>query len=615
MNVSLITKLLDEKQPRGWQEDECERALDRLEQSPICVVEAVTGGGKTFFACYVAAQLIARKVIDEIVILSPNVDVKHGWAEEFAAFGIQCTSSDYRTEGVEAMAITYAGVFNEHIQEKIERRKKRLLIVDEFHHAERTAAWGDAVDYASQRSTKILMLSGTPWRSEGEIALLKKHGYYQANGTVKADVCYPYEKDLKAVGNDRGTVYANFLFLESHAKNVESGREITFKAPQNEELEAFADERNTEPLGPHVRIRDNRLSNNSMARAMLQSGVEKLGVSSRETKGKAIGLVVARNISEARSIADYLTESLGQRAEVIASDDDQAHTRLRQIRKEPRQTSPDWIVSVGMVSEGVNIPQIKVIVYLSAVITLLYLIQVIGRALRRINIGKGETPTYIDKHPGQTPGYIIMPAHPYLIWLASKFEESKKCAMQHRQSQEVDKEPNQERVEQDWTNSGGKNALEVFGGRAQEMRHSRMIELLQIDEDAKGVFNESIVSGVREWQRNGNHELVEKFLADLCDRFSISVPDQTFEDKLTCDQELALLRSEAHRTVAKIRFSHPNYRDVNKSLNDRIFKEIRGSINRKCGITSFDKATIEQKRRWVAIAQDIYTKGCVNGRN
>jgi superfamily II DNA or RNA helicase len=66
-----------------------------------------------------------------------------------------------------------------------------------------------------------------------------------------------------------------------------------------------------------------------------------------------------------------------------------------------------WIISVGMISEGTNIPRLRVCCYLSQVNTELYFRQVLGRVMR-------------VHHHSDEIGYFIMPAHAKLLEYAQR---------------------------------------------------------------------------------------------------------------------------------------------------------------------------------------------------
>ena len=70
-----------------------------------------------------------------------------------------------------------------------------------------------------------------------------------------------------------------------------------------------------------------------------------------------------------------------------------------------------WIVSVGMISEGTNIPRLRVCCHLTRVKTELYFRQVLGRILRASCANQNEE------------GFLYMPAEDTLIDYASRISE------------------------------------------------------------------------------------------------------------------------------------------------------------------------------------------------
>lgn len=92
-----------------------------------------------------------------------------------------------------------------------------------------------------------------------------------------------------------------------------------------------------------------------------------------------------------------LTE-LGESSEVVTYQEDDPESLIQQFKR----SSQKWIISISMISEGTNIPRLRVCCYLSLVTTELYFRQVLGRVLRA------------QSSPVET-GYFIMPAHPRLL--------------------------------------------------------------------------------------------------------------------------------------------------------------------------------------------------------
>lgn len=92
-------------------------------------------------------------------------------------------------------------------------------------------------------------------------------------------------------------------------------------------------------------------------------------------------MIVASTVEHARAIHDRLTKTYGQSAALITHKTVNAAEELKNFN----QSQDNWIVSVGMVSEGTNIPRLQVCCHLSRVKTELHFRQVLGRILRATN--------------------------------------------------------------------------------------------------------------------------------------------------------------------------------------------------------------------------------------
>jgi superfamily II DNA or RNA helicase len=90
------------------------------------------------------------------------------------------------------------------------------------------------------------------------------------------------------------------------------------------------------------------------------------------------GLVAAMNQEHARFVAGLLERRCGVKAELVVSDLDDASRRIARFA---RSRDP-WIVAVHMISEGVDIPRLRVGVFASNVISELYFRQFCGRFVR-----------------------------------------------------------------------------------------------------------------------------------------------------------------------------------------------------------------------------------------
>src|SRR5690606_26791546 len=98
----------------------------------------------------------------------------------------------------------------------------------------------------------------------------------------------------------------------------------------------------------------------------------------RRSHPEAGGLVIAADQDHAQGIAELLRVRCGVRATVAVSDDPMSSSRIAHFA-----TSTDpWIVAVRMVSEGVDIPRLRVGVYSTTTTTELFFRQAVGRLVR-----------------------------------------------------------------------------------------------------------------------------------------------------------------------------------------------------------------------------------------
>src|SRR5207248_820064 len=116
----------------------------------------------------------------------------------------------------------------------------------------------------------------------------------------------------------------------------------------------------------------------------------------------------------AGAIAARLERVCGERPELVTSDEPDASARIARFASGTRR----WLVSVLMVSEGVDIPRLRVGVYASAARTELFFRQVVGRFVRR-------TPV-----PARQMSYLLLPADDRLKRLALQIEEERRHAVE-----------------------------------------------------------------------------------------------------------------------------------------------------------------------------------------
>ncbi|TOE91464.1 DEAD/DEAH box helicase, partial [Vibrio parahaemolyticus] len=98
----------------------------------------------------------------------------------------------------------------------------------------------------------------------------------------------------------------------------------------------------------------------------------------RSQSPDAGGLVVASSVQHAQNIAKILSQKYSQTVSIVTYRHEEPLAEIERYRRSHTQ----WIVSVGMISEGTDIPRLQVCCHISSVKTELYFRQVLGRILR-----------------------------------------------------------------------------------------------------------------------------------------------------------------------------------------------------------------------------------------
>ena len=139
---------------------------------------------------------------------------------------------------------------------------------------------------------------------------------------------------------------------------------------------------------------------------MLDWGSKKLD-EIRNIMPDAGGLVIAPDIEMAKYMAKILEMIEGEAPVLVHSKMNNSDSRIKIFRESKKR----WIVSVAMVSEGVDIRRLRVLVYLPNALTNLAFRQAIGRVVR--TNGPND----------DTRAYVVMPSIKILEGYARKVED------------------------------------------------------------------------------------------------------------------------------------------------------------------------------------------------
>jgi superfamily II DNA or RNA helicase len=395
---------------RAWQTAAIEQYFTTDPRDFLAV--ATPGAGKTTFALTVAAELLARRVVDRITIVAPTEHLKTQWAEAAARVGIPIDPSYSGKKGPTSkdfvgVAVTYAGVATNALAHRIRiERFKTLVILDEVHHAGDALSWGESVREAFEPATRRLALTGTPFRSDiNPIPFVTYAPDDEGVPKSVADFTYGYAHALA------DHVVRPVLFLAYSGQmqwRTRAGDEVAARLgePLTKDLTAQALRTALDPQGswmPSVlAAADRRLS--EVRRHVADAG----------------GLVIASDQDSARAYAALLKEITGTRPVVVLSDEKAASKRIAAFS----ESDDRWMVAVRMVSEGVDVPRLAVGVYATTVSTPLFFAQAVGRFVRARK--RGETAS------------VFLPSVPHLLGFASEMEMQRDHVLRRKVADEGD---------------------------------------------------------------------------------------------------------------------------------------------------------------------------------
>lgn len=240
-----------------------------------------------------------------------------------------------------------------------------LLYLDEIHHCsgtelENANVWGQQVLTKIQGlATYTLAMSGTPWRSDSLPIVMGE--YSDPDGQLLVDFQYTLKQAI-----DDGVCRApNIVLVDNEQLSVCS----------SEKVESFSSI--LEMLKQTKASYQSVIHNQEAMEYLLGLGCDRLA-KIRIDSSNAGGLVVAASVQHAQAIKDILSLKFGQTVSIVTYRHEEPLAEIDRYR----QGDSQWIVSVGMISEGTDIPRLQVCCHMSSVKTELYFRQVLGRILR-----------------------------------------------------------------------------------------------------------------------------------------------------------------------------------------------------------------------------------------
>jgi len=377
---------------REWQERaivDVDAATARGDADFLCV--ATPGSGKTRFALEFAKRQLGAGC-EQVVVVTPSDHLKTQWAQAAARVGIQLNPElsgrivrEYgHGRSFHGLVWTYQSVARHPLVMRAHiGQRPTLVICDEIHHAGDDLSWGKSIREAFERARFRLLLSGTPFRQDNCTIPFVRYD----NGRSVADFVFTYGDAIKA-----GQCVEVYF--------PEWGGRATWEYDGEVYEHTFDDALSWDDRGRRLNTAID--GDSEFLLDMIEDANRKL-LEIRATMPNAGGLVVCKSQDHARQVAVLLKRVTGREPVLAVSDEPRASATIAAFAD---RRSPDpWLVAVRMVSEGVDIPRVKVGVYATNVRdSELYFRQFVGRFVRVSPETHPSQPTedamvYIPKDP------------------------------------------------------------------------------------------------------------------------------------------------------------------------------------------------------------------------
>ena len=365
---------------RRWQSECIDKALRVYQTRRHFLCQATPGAGKTMMAASLAARLLSEDKIDLVFCFSPSVSVAAGIKQTFSHI------LNARFDGkIGAVGGSYTYQSMSHFSSdfwSIIRENRVFVVFDEIHHcagqdAVESNVWGQKIIANIQEQAAFtLALSGTPWRSDRTPISLAR--YSDPEGRIQCDYSYSFQ-----VAVSDGVCRAPNIVLVDNENLRVSGSDLP--------SQTFG--------GIKELLQDSNVGYDELLRTkdaleyVLKLGCEKLE-QIRARIPDAAGLVVTSSIEHAYQVANLL-RARGEMPVTVTYQTLDAQGLIHRFKLGNER----WLVSVGMVSEGTDIPRLQVCCHLSRVRTELYFRQVLGRIVRARNLGDMDAWLFMLAEP------------------------------------------------------------------------------------------------------------------------------------------------------------------------------------------------------------------------
>lgn len=405
---------------RDWQIEASDAVrIEWREDGRNPLIAGCPAAGKTRFGTEMARLALDDYGCGLVVCVSPTVNVKENWEKYFSEIGLLATAKvsnetlrgrfDYGESLIgdrNVLCITYAQLGREDaLFGEMLRRYKGLLLADEPHHADENEAFGRALNRAAEVAHRRLALTGTPFNTPGNpLSMVPSVEDIAPDGARVRRAIATYEYSYGRAISEQVCRPIEFITVMGRG-------EVTYRSLANDTTwqrvvdlaRANRTDRLTALLAP----------DGEFMIEMLETGIKAL-IDIKRTDRRAAMLVAAADTKEGRAISALLRRLIAANSDwaglsvtEVFHDSVGAHARLEQLKGD----HTDIVIAVRMISEGVDIPRLRVGVYGTNYLTRLFFTQLVGRFVR--------WEARLDAHQFAK---LVIPAHINLLEWAREIE-------------------------------------------------------------------------------------------------------------------------------------------------------------------------------------------------
>ncbi len=404
---------------RQWQADCISLALKQyLNGNSHFLTLATPGAGKTLMASELADQLLKNNLIDLIICFSPSSIVSQDFSQSLQ---LRINERFDGLLGAKGHSLTYQNL--QYLDEnfwKLFHRYRIFVIFDEIHHCagsniDNANAWGEQIILNIQNKAKYtLALTGTPWRSDAAPIVLSN--YMHPSNKISCDYVYGLAEAIQ----DNVCRIPQIIAVDNNNISVVDDDETktftSFKCLLSQSIITYQE----------------IIENEAVIKYVISSARAKLNAI-RAKNSDAAGLIVASSVEHARQISMLMKACFNEDAAVVTYRESEPTSIIQQFR----HANTKWIISVGMISEGTNIPRLQVCCHLTNIKTEMHFRQILGRILRMTTSKNQEAVMYMPAEPKLLEyAYRVKQDVPFEADVV-KFEKMKAVALDKTEDKDV----------------------------------------------------------------------------------------------------------------------------------------------------------------------------------